>query len=241
VPRRPPLPVRLWLAVDTPSVDDARRLAEVARTVGAGLKLGKEFFTANGPAAVRQLTLDARLPLFLDLKFHDIPNTVAAAVTAALPLRPAMLNVHALGGAAMITAAVAAAAAAAGSERPLVLAVTILTSLGDADLPALGVGEPVAVMVERLARLARECGADGVVCSPVEAARLRASLGGDCVLVVPGVRPVWAGSDDQKRVMTPAAALNAGADALVVGRPITAAADPLAAARRLVAEIADAG
>ncbi len=221
-------------------MDDARKLTEVAGAVGAGIKLGKEFFTANGPAAARQLTLSSRLPLFLDLKFHDIPNTVAAAVTAALPLRPAMLNVHALGGAAMIEAAVAAAAAA-GSDRPLVLAVTILTSLADDDLCALGIGRPVTAMVEHLARLARDCGADGVVCSPVEVARLRASLGADCVLVVPGVRPAWAGSDDQKRVMTPAAAVKAGADALVVGRPISAAADPLAAAHRLIAELADAG
>jgi orotidine-5'-phosphate decarboxylase len=238
VPSRP-LP-RLWLALDTLDVARALELAAVAAAVGAGLKLGKEFFTAQGPAGVHRLAAATARPVFLDLKFHDIPNTVAGAIRAALPLNPAMLTLHALGGAAMMAAA-AAAAAEAGPDRPRLLAVTLLTSLAPEDLPCLGFDRPLPSLVLQLARLAMDNGADGVVCSPAEVANLRAALDPRALLIVPGVRPAWAAHDDQRRVMTPAEAFANGADAIVIGRPITAATDPRAAANRLVHEIEHAG
>lgn len=229
---------RIFVALDTPDVARAAALSTaLAGTVGE-VKVGKEFFTANGPDGVRAAVGGARL--FLDLKFHDIPNTVAGAVRAAVRLRPFMLNVHASGGRAMMEAAARAArAAAADAEvpRPLVIAVTVLTSLDDADLAALGQRGPVADQVRRLAVLARESGLDGVVCGAHEIADLRAACGPGFLLVVPGVRPAWAPAGDQKRVMTPGDALGAGADYLVIGRPITGQPDPAAAARRIAAEI----
>jgi orotidine-5'-phosphate decarboxylase len=226
---------RIFVALDT--VDAARALTltrDLAGLVG-GVKLGKEFFTANGPAGVERITA-AGMPVFLDLKFHDIQQTVAAAVAATSPLRPFMLNVHALGGAAMMRAA-AEAAAAAGAARPLLVAVTVLTSLDDGDLDDIGLAGPVLDRVLALARLAQGCGLDGVVCSPLEVAALRRELGPDFKLVVPGIRPTWAAAGDQKRVMTPRQALDAGADYLVIGRPITGADDPRAAAERIVDEL----
>jgi orotidine-5'-phosphate decarboxylase len=175
--------------------------------------------------------------LFLDLKFHDIPNTVAGAVRAACHLRPALLNVHASGGATMMQAAAEAAREAAEDmevERPLVLGVTVLTSLDDEDLAAVGQRGPAREQVIRLARLAQASGLDGVVCSPREIVALRKACGPGFVLLVPGIRPAWAAKGDQKRTMTPAEALAAGADYLVIGRPITAAEDPTAAARRIL-------
>jgi len=235
----PPTPQqRLFVALDTTDLEGAAALAASLAPVAGGLKLGKEFFTAHGPGGVRRLA-EAGLPLFLDLKFHDIPNTVAGAVRAALALRPAMLTVHAAGGAAMMRAA-AGAAAEGGAGRPLVLAVTVLTSLDEGDLRALGVVGPVDEQVGRLAALARESGLDGAVCSPREAADLRRACGAGFRLVVPGIRPTWAAKGDQKRVTTPADAIAAGADYLVVGRPITEADDPVAAARAVVDEIAAA-
>lgn len=231
---------RVLLALDVPDLAAALRLASAVSPWVGGFKVGKEFFTANGPSGVRRIT-ELGLPLFLDLKFHDIPNTVAAAVRAALPLRPRMLNLHALGGAAMMRAAADALAAVPHDERPLLLAVTVLTSLDATDLIAIGIGRPLPDLVEDLARNARACGLDGVVCSPHEVARLRRSFGSDFVLVVPGVRPSWAGVGDQKRVMTPAEAIASGADYLVIGRPISGAEDPAAAAERILAEVADAG
>jgi orotidine-5'-phosphate decarboxylase len=229
---------RIFAALDTTDAGRAVALAKnLAGRVG-GVKLGKEFFTANGPQGVREVS-KVGLPVFLDLKFHDIPATVAAAVRAALPLRPFMINVHAQGGASMMRAA-AKAAMSGGDGRPLVLAVTVLTSLDGGDLKACGVDDGPGTQVLRLARLAKECGLDGVICSPREAALLRRELGGDFKLVAPGVRPHWAAGDDQKRTMTPADAVRAGADWLVIGRPITGAADPAAAAEKIVAEI-DAG
>lgn len=231
---------RVLLALDVPDLAAALRLASAVSPWVGGFKVGKEFFTANGPSGVRRIA-KLGLPLFLDLKFHDIPNTVAAAVRAALPLRPRMLNLHALGGAAMMRAAADALAAVPHDERPLLLAVTVLTSLDATDLIAIGIGRPLPDLVEDLARNARACGLDGVVCSPHEVARLRRSFGSDFVLVVPGVRPSWAGVGDQKRVMTPAEAIASGADYLVIGRPISGAEDPAAAAERILAEVADAG
>ncbi len=232
---------RIYCSVDTTEIDAARRIAgQVAGAVG-GIKLGLEFFIAQGPAGVRAVVGEDGPPLFLDLKLHDIPNTVAGGVRAALPLKPAFMTIHSSGGPAMMRAA-AEAAAAAGENRPKILAVTVLTSLDEGDLGAVGQSVPVAEQVVRLARLAKESGVDGVVCSPAEVALVRAACGPDFILMVPGIRPAWAATNDQKRFMTPAEALAAGADHLVIGRPITADADPAAAARRIVAEIeADSG
>lgn len=229
---------RLFVALDTTDLERAARLArELAGRVG-GLKVGKEFFTAHGPDGLRAAV--GGEPLFLDLKFHDIPNTVAGAVRAAMRLSPRILNVHASGGRAMMEAARDAlreGADDAGVEPPWLVAVTVLTSLDDADLAAVGQQGPAAEQVVRLARLAQDCGLDGVVCGPREIAPLRAACGPDFKLVVPGIRPAWAASGDQKRVMTPKAAVAAGADVIVVGRPITAAEDPLDAAEKIVAEL----
>ena len=227
-------PERVFVALDTPDLQQALAWAAAVRDHVGGLKLGLEFFAANGPDGVRQIRALGR-PIFLDLKFHDIPNTVAGAVRAAAGLGVAMLNVHAAGGPTMLRAAMAAAAAA--KPQPLVLAVTVLTSLDDGDLDAVGQRGPAPVQATRLTALGRDCGLDGVVCSPIEVAALRAAFGATATLVVPGIRPDWAAPGDQKRIMTPADALAAGADVLVIGRPITGAADPAAAARRIAAEL----
>ena len=226
----------VFCALDSVDLDAAERLARALRGAVGGLKLGKEFFTAHGPQGVAALGA-AGLPLFLDLKFHDIPNTVAGAVRAALPLRPAILTVHAAGGRDMLRAAVEAAAGA-GATRPLIVAVTVLTSLDDGDLAALGIADGTRDQTRRLAALACESGVDGVVCSPLEIADLRALGGPDFKLVVPGIRPAGAACGDQKRVMTPEQAVAAGADHLVIGRPITGADDPAAAARAIAASVA---
>ena len=190
------------------------------------LKLGLEFFLANGADGFARIT---GAPIFLDLKLHDIPNTVAGGVRAVLPLKPRMLTIHASGGRAMVQAA-HQAAASAGSDRPLILAVTVLTSLGQDDLHAMGVAATPADQVLRLGRLAIEAGADGLVCSPLEVALLRQALGSAVKLVVPGIRPAGSAGGDQARTMGPSQAVAAGADWIVVGRPITGADDPLAAA-----------
>jgi orotidine-5'-phosphate decarboxylase len=231
-------------AIDTPDARVARDLAAAIGPFVGGFKLGLEFFTANGPDAVRRIA--GAVPLFLDLKLHDIPNTVAGAIAAVAPLEPLLLTVHCAGGAAMMKAAAAAAdtAATTGIRRMNVIGVTVLTSLNDADLAATGQNGPALDQVRRLAALAREAGLDGVVCSPHEVAALRRDCGADFRLVVPGIRPARiepgnaARGDDQKRVMTPRQALDAGADHLVIGRPITASPDPAAAARAIRAEIA---
>lgn len=226
--------MRIFVALDTTDLDRALGLASALQGHVGGVKLGNEFFTALGPKAVEAVSA-LGMPVFLDLKFHDIPATVAGAVKAALPLKPFMLNVHASGGAAMMRAA--ADAAGNGPDRPLVLAVTVLTSLGDEDLAATGIGGDAASQVLRLAELARESGLDGVVCSAREAAALRSALGPDFKLVVPGIRPDWAVADDQKRITTPSQAIDLGADYLVIGRPITGADDPAAAAGRIADEL----
>lgn len=232
----------VFCALDTADLPQAAAWA--ARLAGAvgGLKLGLEFFNAHGPRGVAEVVRAGGLPLFLDLKLHDIPNTVAGAMRALIgALSPFMVNVHAAGGAAMMAAAVDAAAEAAakrGAARPLVLGVTVLTSLDEADLATVGMHTPIADQVRRLAALARRAGLDGVVCSPHEAAVLRADLGPAFKLVTPGVRPRWAAANDQKRVMTPAEAVAQGADYVVIGRPITHADDQAAAARRIVGELA---
>jgi orotidine-5'-phosphate decarboxylase len=218
----------VFVALDTTDLDYARHLAERVRGSVGGLKLGLEFFSAHGPDGVRGFE-GSGLPVFLDLKFHDIPNTVAGACRAAAQLGVSIVNVHAQGGAAMMRAAVDAARSVSPSTR--VIAVTMLTSLSDEDLPSLGLVPPVADQVLRLASLARQCGLDGVVCSAHEIARLRSELGSDFLLVVPGIRPAGSAVGDQRRVMGPAEAQAAGADVLVIGRPITGAQDPAQAAR----------
>jgi orotidine-5'-phosphate decarboxylase len=224
---------KILCAIDTTEMAAALSLAQALQGTVGGVKLGQEFFTAQGPAGVARIA-ETGHRIFLDLKFHDIPNTVAGAVRAAAGLGCFMLTIHASGGAAMIAAAVEARGDA---DSPRIIAVTVLTSLGPSDLESVGQTGPVRDQVLRLGRLARANGADGIVTSPHEVAVLRDALGADVDLVVPGVRPAWSGADDQKRIMTPAEAVKAGADFLVVGRPITQAPDPAAAARRIAAEI----
>ncbi|MBF0130402.1 MAG: orotidine-5'-phosphate decarboxylase [Alphaproteobacteria bacterium] len=230
----------VFCAIDTNDMERALHLARSLKGTVGGLKLGMEFVYSSCALSVDLIRgLCEDLPIFLDLKFHDIPNTVAAAVRAVAPLAPYMINVHASGGRDMMRAA-AEAAASLGPERPLVVAVTVLTSLDRNDIGEIGVAGTVESQVERLAVLAKECGLDGVVCSAREIRAVRRACGPGFTLVVPGLRPAWAVANDQKRIETPAEAKAAGADILVIGRPITAAADPAAAARRIVDELAPA-
>ena len=250
-PRRPaasPLPLSsakmplpaVFVAIDTPNLAAACELVGSLHMPDLGVKLGLEFFSAHGSAGVRSVMEAAGgAALFLDLKFHDIPNTVAGAIRATTGLGPALLNVHAGGGPAMMRAAVAAAAEEAqraGVPKPTLLAVTVLTSMDDSDLTAVGQTPPAREQVVRLAKLAQECGMDGVVCSSHEIGAIRAACGPSFVLVVPGIRPAGGAVGDQKRVMTPADAMRAGASSLVVGRPITQADDPARAAQEIVGE-----
>lgn len=230
---------RILVAIDTPDVRAAKTLAEQVGDAAGGIKLGLEFFNATGPEGVRTVVADR--PLFLDLKYHDIPNTVAGAVRSAVrTCKPMILNVHAAGGRAMLRAAVAAnkeAAGAIGIAPPSLIAVTVLTSLDDDDLDNTGQRGPVVDQVTRLAALAQEAGCDGVVCSPREIAAIRRVCGATFQLVVPGIRPASSAADDQKRTLTPAEAVAAGADYLVIGRPITQASDPAAAAIAIADEV----
>ena len=228
----------VFCALDTPDLDAALGLARKLRGAVGGLKLGLEFFSAQGPQGVAALkALD--LPIFLDLKLHDIPNTVAGALRALNGLGVAMVNVHASGGPAMMKAA-AETTAQAGANRPRVLAVTVLTSLDGKDLAMMGIAESAATHVVHLARLAKGAGLDGVVCSAQEIAAVREACGPDFLIVVPGLRPVGSATGDQKRMATPEGARAAGADVLVVGRPITEAPDPAAAARAIAKSVSPA-
>ncbi len=232
---------RVLVALDVATARDALALADELRGVVGGFKIGSQLFTSTGPEVVRTLVA-AGDQVFLDLKFHDIPNTVAGAVTAAAEMGVWMVNVHAAGGSAMLAAARDAAdrtAAARGIRRPLVVAVTVLTSLDSDALRALGVASDPAEQVVRLARMAHAAGLDGVVASSHEVSAIRQACGDDFVVVTPGIRgPETRGADDQRRTATAASALSAGSSYLVIGRPITAAADPRAAAERIAAEIA---
>ena len=239
------MPERLWVALDVETLKEADGLLE--RLAGAGppetmgAKIGSQLFTAAGPAAV-ETALKRGFPVFLDLKFHDIPNTVAGAVREATRFGVAMLDVHAGGGGAMMRAAAEAAGKAAkdfGVARPICLGVTVLTSVDRKGLEEVGVVANVEAQVLRLAERAREAGLDGCVTSPQEIRLLRRALGPRWVIVTPGIRPAER-VDDQKRVATPADAIRAGADAIVVGRPITAVPDPRAAAAAILSEIAAA-
>lgn len=220
----------IYIALDTPDLERAKTIAtRVANHVG-GIKLGLEFFSANGRAGVREMAT-LGLPIFLDLKFHDIPNTVAKAIQALRPLEPAILTIHAAGGRAMMEDA--KAAAPTGTK---VVAVTMLTSLDGPDLASIGLQSDPAAQVIRLTELARDAGIDGVVCSGAEVAAARAVWPGG-FFVVPGVRPADGAAGDQKRVVTPRRALDDGASILVIGRPITLADDPDHAARAIAATL----
>jgi len=225
-------PCGLCVALDAPDLATAETWAGAVAPHAGLLKVGLELFSAEGGVAVRRIAQHG--PVFLDLKLHDIPNTVAGAVRALAPLQPAWLTIHAAGGAAMIAAAREAAEKAAdragGAQRMRILAVTVLTSLDAAALAETGVAGGTVQQVLRLARLAVAAGADGLVCSPREVAPLRDALGDGPALVVPGVRPAGSAADDQARTATPEEMAAAGADFVVVGRPITKAPDPAAAA-----------
>jgi orotidine-5'-phosphate decarboxylase len=231
----------ILVALDVSTAADARRIADALGDSVGGLKIGFQLFTSVGPSIVREM-VDAGHRVFLDLKFHDIPNTVAGAVAAATDLGVWMVNVHAAGGPAMLTAARDAAAeraSARGTEKPLVIAVTVLTSMDAPTLSAVGVSRSPLDQVVHLAKMTKDCGLDGVVASPQETAAIRAACGPDFAIVTPGIRggaATVAKSDDQTRVSTPAGAIAAGSSYLVVGRPITAAQDPRAAAQAILAE-----
>ena len=228
---------KIIVALDYADAASAMALVERLDPALCRVKVGKELFTAAGPELVRALAARG-FEVFLDLKFHDIPNTVAAACRAAAGLGVWMLNVHASGGRRMLSAAHEALADL--PQRPLLIAVTVLTSMSAEDLNETGVAGSPADQVLRLARLTQACRLDGVVCSAQEAALLRAELGVGFRLVTPGIRPAGAEAGDQRRVLTPAEALRAGATDLVIGRPITGAADPLAALRQIQSDIQNA-
>ena len=222
----------IFVAIDTPDVHRAAALARDLRGLAGGVKLGLEFFCANGEEGVLRIA-EGELPVFLDLKFHDIPNTVGKAVAAIAHLQPAVLTVHAAGGREMM-----AAAKAAAPPRTKVVGVTVLTSLGQADLTATGISGSPDEQVRRLTDLAREAGIDGIVCSGAEVAAAKRDWP-EGFFVVPGVRPEGADVGDQKRVVTPRQAIDDGASILVIGRPITGASNPGAAVRDIAASLAE--
>ncbi|CAH2031507.1 orotidine-5'-phosphate decarboxylase [Trichlorobacter ammonificans] len=228
---------KIIFALDVHNLQEIDRFAALLSGKVGMFKVGKELFTTAGPAAVEAVKRHGG-EVFLDLKYHDIPNTVAQAMLAAGRMGVKLANLHALGGPEMMSqAAEAVRTNFSDSERPRLLAVTILTSSTQETLSAVGIDHPVEQMVVRLAKLARESGMDGVVASPLEIEAIRAACGPDFLIVTPGVRPAFAAVDDQKRIMTPAEAVKAGADYLVIGRPIAKAADPAAAADLIVDEI----
>ncbi len=228
-------PNPVFCAIDTKDPAHALLLAKKLHGHIGGIKLGLEFFMANGPQGYKPF-IEIGMPLFVDVKLHDIPNTVSGGIASLLPLNADYITIHTSGGAGMMKAAAEAAAKATG-KKPKILGVTVLTSLDSSDLEQVGQDKDTARQVERLALLAKSSGVDGIVCSPAEVARLRKACGPDFVLMVPGIRPAWAAANDQKRVMTPREAMDAGATHLVIGRPITGAADPAEAARRITQEL----
>jgi orotidine-5'-phosphate decarboxylase len=224
----------IFAALDTPDLPRALEIAKAITPHVGGLKVGLEFISALGPDAVRQIVALGR-PVFADVKFHDIPNTVAGASKAIATLGVSIFNVHCSGGEAMMRAAVDAGRSVDPNLK--IIGVTVLTSMDDSDLDAVGQKKPARDQVLRLAELAKKSGLDGVVCSAHEIAPLRAALGNDFLLVVPGIRPAGSDVGDQKRIMTPSDALRTGASWLVIGRPINAAADPASAAREIAASL----
>lgn len=232
----------IYCAIDTPDIDVAILTAKLVAQAGCGIKLGLEFFVNYGPEGIRRVRESCpQVPVFLDLKFHDIPNTVAGALRAAVRLGVAYTNVHAAGGREMMLLArqtIEDEANKLGVIPPKLLAVTVLTSMDNNGLAEIGVQSEAAQQVLRLARLTKECGLAGIVCSAHEIKLLRAELGNDFVLMVPGIRPAGVGHGDQKRVMSPPEAMEAGATHLVIGRPITEADDPQQAAKLILDSIA---
>ncbi len=238
---------QVFVALDTPDLDTALAWARAVEPHVGGLKIGLEFVSANGPAGIEKIVALGR-DVFLDVKYHDIPNTVAGAVRASAGLGVKIVNIHADGGSEMMRQAVAARDEVAGSTGgtsstggPRLIGVTVLTSMDEADLADVGQRGPIAAQAARLAQLSADCGLDGVVCSAHEISDMRGSHGAGFLLVVPGIRPSWAVAGDQKRVMTPRQAVELGADVLVIGRPITQADDPAAAAARIAEELDGAG
>jgi orotidine-5'-phosphate decarboxylase len=227
---------RLIVALDVPTAEDARNLIATLGESVRFYKVGKQLFTALGPDFVRELRASNR-KVFLDLKYKDIPNTVAGAIAEASKLGVSMITVHASGGSNMLKAA--AEAAAASESKPMILGVTVLTSMSQEDLSEVGVTDPMEKQVVRLARLAVNAGCGGVVASALEAKALRTELGTNFAIVTPGVRLAGEEKGDQARVVTPQEAIAAGATHLVVGRPISGAASPVAAAKKFAAEIGD--
>lgn len=222
---------KIWVALTSDCTKDARGMLAPLEGLPVGVKIGLELFVKEGPDIVEKFR-DMGFPVFLDLKFHDIPYTVAGAVRAACELQPEIINIHASGGRAMMESA-----AEACTSETRIIAVTVLTSMDSQDLKLLGsAGSPLSV-VESLARGAMESGLHGVVCSPREAAAVRAATSPEFLIVTPGVRPAGSKASDQKRIMTPEEAIRAGATSLVVGRPVTGAADPASAAREILEEI----
>jgi len=230
---------RVIIALDVASLDEAEKVVEATGEQAVVYKIGSELFTRCGPPAVDLLRRRGK-EVFLDLKFHDIPNTVSKAVAAAAALGVNMLNVHAFGGADMMSAAAEAAKKAGRGESPKVLAVTVLTSIDESILAEdMGCRRAVEEQVVHLAKLAAKSGLDGVVASAKEIAVIRQNLGSEFLIVTPGIRPRWAAKGDQKRVTTPAEALRAGADYIVIGRPVTASSDPKEALERILTEISE--
>ncbi len=227
---------RLIFALDVESFEEAERWVRLLHDKVGIFKVGKQLFTRCGPEVVRMIQ-DQGGDVFLDLKYHDIPNTVAKAGVEACKLGVRIFNVHALGGKAMMAKVVEESVACSCANRPLRIAVTILTSSTEETLKGVGIDRPVAEMVPRLANLTKQAGMDGVVASPKEVGLIREACGDDFIIITPGVRPAFAALDDQKRVTTPAEAIAAGADYLVIGRPISAADDPVAAAQLILDEM----
>jgi orotidine-5'-phosphate decarboxylase len=227
---------KIIVALDFPSQNPALALADQLDPAKCRLKVGKELFTRSGPELVKSLQ-GRGFDVFLDLKFHDIPNTTSAAVAAAADLGVWMVNVHASGGEKMMVAC-RERLESFGADKPLLIAVTVLTSMSDSDLAGIGITDSAEAHVSRLATLTKNCGLDGVVCSAQEAPRLKAEQGAEFQLITPGIRPLTADKGDQQRIMTPTDALKAGSDYLVIGRPITQASDPLAALEAIHSEVA---
>ena len=223
---------KVIIALDTPDEDKALKLVRLLKNKVSIFKVGLELFCFNGPQIVKKIN-DEGSKVFLDLKFHDIPNTVAGAARAATNTEAFMFNVHASGGIEMMQRAREAADSAARGKEPIILGVTVLTSLDEKDLDDINVHKTPLEQVKALATLTKASGLDGVVASPKEIAAIREAVGDDFLIVTPGVRPSWAATGDQKRVMTPREALDAGADYIVVGRPVTAAEDPVKALDKL--------
>ncbi|MFH1762379.1 MAG: orotidine-5'-phosphate decarboxylase [bacterium] len=231
---------RIIVALDSGNLEDAAKLAAELKDLAGYFKIGKELFTAHGPKSVNTIR-DQGVEVFLDLKFHDIPNTVAGACTSALYMGANMINMHIMGGKAMVRTAVERVnleCSKSGLPKPILLGVTVLTSLDDQMLfKDLHIYGNVADQVVHLSRLGKELGLDGVVCSPLEIELVRQACGSGFILVTPGIRPKWAVKDDQQRITTPADAVRMGADFIVIGRPITGAENPREAAEKIQAEI----